>query len=201
MRLFLVRHGVTDWNLDHRCQGQSDVPLSSSGREQARRLAVRLRGTPFEAAYSSDLSRASETARLVLDGRQGGPALQMDFGAWEGVKVTDIVAERAEERAQWLARPDTWRPPGGECLADVQARVGVALDEIVAAHRSSTVLVVSHGFALLSWVAAAIGLPLTGFRHLWIDPTGVTEVRMGSGRTTLRRLNDTAHLEDATAPD
>lgn len=175
--------------------------MSEQGREQARRLGARLADFPFDAAYSSDLCRATETASLVL-GEAPRVPLQLDprlremhFGEWEGEIVSEIIAQRGDERSEWLKRPDTWHPAGGECLTDVAARVSAAIADIVEAHRSETVLVVGHGFALLSFIAQAIGLPLASFRHLWLDPTGVNEIHVGSQRTTLRRLNDTAHLD------
>ena len=87
MELYLVRHGLTAWNRDRICQGQTDVALSDQGREQARALARRLETTHFDAAWSSDLCRAHETASIVLEGRdltlQTSESLrEMAFGEW-----------------------------------------------------------------------------------------------------------------------
>src|SRR5437660_162408 len=98
LRLILVRHGVTEWNQAGRYQGHQDVPLSHMGREQARRVAERLRAEPITAAYASDMRRAQETASIIVDGRevelQTTPALrEMGFGSWEGLTARDVAEQ------------------------------------------------------------------------------------------------------------
>jgi broad specificity phosphatase PhoE len=139
--LLLVRHGETDWNREHRVQVHTDVPLNAAGREQARRLAERLLDVALEAAYSSDLGRARETAEAVA--RSQGLEVQLDrdlreknFGSWEG--LTDVeIAERFPDavRGGW---------GDGETSDEVATRVLGALERIRSRH-DGTVLVVSHG--------------------------------------------------------
>src|SRR5439155_25997006 len=94
--LVLARHGETDWNREHRLQGWADPPLNDLGREQSLELAEALRGESFDAVYSSDLRRASETARAVA-GRLGLPSViedaslrEVDLGSWSG-KLRDEI--------------------------------------------------------------------------------------------------------------
>jgi len=139
--LLLVRHGETDWNRDRLIQGHTDVPLNENGREQSRRLAETLDGR-VDAIYSSDLSRAVETATILA--ARSGLAVQVEkdlrekhFGTWEG--LTDAVAlERFPE-----ARGGSWGD--GETTDEMAARVVSALREITGAHAGKTVLVVTHG--------------------------------------------------------
>ena len=89
MRLLLARHGETDWNLEHRYQGQTDIPLNAQGRRDAHALAGRLRHSQIHAVYTSDLARARETAEIVAAaaGRpiRIDPRLrEMDFATAEG---------------------------------------------------------------------------------------------------------------------
>lgn len=140
--ILLARHGETDWNRDGRWQGWADPPLNETGREQARELAERLRSTPFDAVYSSDLKRALETAEIVAATHaqtvEIDPDLrEIDVGAWSGLT-------RAEVEAQY---PDGDRP-GAETREQHGARVLAAVERIARAHPGDRVLVVAHGGCL-----------------------------------------------------
>lgn len=140
--ILLVRHGETDWNVERRVQGQTDRPLNAAGRAQARALADRLAGEQLHAVYSSDLSRARETAELVA-GRHGLDVVilpdlrEKDFGSWEGLTEREIAMRFPE------ARPGHWGD--GETAVALAERVVRALGHIAAAHHGERVLVVSHG--------------------------------------------------------
>ena len=143
--LLLVRHGETDWNREHRIQGHTDLPLNAKGLEQARALADSLAATALTAVYSSDLSRALQTATAVATVH--GLAVQFDrdlreknFGSWEGLTDTDI-AERFPNavRGRW---------GDGETTDEVAARAVRAIERIRARHLTGAVLVVSHGGTL-----------------------------------------------------
>ena len=202
MQLYLVRHGETIWNATRRCQGHTDVPLSERGRAEAAALAERLASVTLDAAYASDLQRASETARIIAAPHglavSEEPALrEIRLGDWEGLHLDELAARYPESRAAWLADPGAAEVPGGETLTAVQARVVARLAEIVVAHRGHRVLVVGHGFATLSYLCHVLELPLRSFRTLWLDNVGLTIVQWGSdGRRTLRCLNDTSHTRD-----
>lgn len=200
MKLYLVRHGETIWNATGRCQGHSDVPLSDHGRRQAQALSNRLVGIAFAAAWCSDLCRATETARILVAGRgltpQEDPRLrEIALGEWEGLLLAEVAERYPDARRRWLEDPGGHTVPGGESLSQVQRRVAAALDDLRQRHQGEHVLVVSHGFATLSYLCHVLELPLATFRRLWLDPTGVSEVRFGRRGAVLARLNDTAHLE------
>lgn len=203
MRLLLVRHGLTEWNATGRSQGHSDIPLAEEGRRMARALGVRLAPVELDLAVSSDLCRARETAEILIGERslalhQSASLRELSLGAWEGLSSEEIAREHPGVRADWVRSPAVARPPGGETLTELQARVASHLDALAATHAGKTVLVVSHGYAILTYVCHVLGLPLDGFRALWIDPTGLTEIRFNGERRSLRRLNDTGHLGDGS---
>ncbi len=165
-RLVLVRHGQTDWNLEGRYQGQTDLPLNAAGRAEASALAEQLAGRPLEAIYSSNLRRAHETASIIAE-RLGMP-VQIDgrlrevyLGQWEGVLFKDIVAQYPAEWEQRQRDPVHSRPPGGESAVELAARVWAAVDEIARRHAPGLVLIVSHGLALAAVLCRAQNLPLT----------------------------------------
>jgi broad specificity phosphatase PhoE len=145
--LLLVRHGETDWNAAGRLQGHTDTPLNELGRRQALALADELAGDGIEAVYSSDLARASETARIVAE-RLGLPVVldpdlrEKDWGTWEGL----TGAER--ERVELV----------GETTEAHRERTLRALRSIAARHPDGRVLVVTHGGSMRRVQAAATGI-------------------------------------------
>ena len=141
-RILLVRHGETDWNLDRRLQGHADRSLNETGREQARGLVAELADEPLDAVYSSDLSRAAETARIVADARGLDvtvlPSLrERHFGTWEGL-TDEEIHERFPEAADGVLGD-------GESRDELDRRILGALERIAEEHPNDTVLVVSHG--------------------------------------------------------
>src|SRR5207302_9429667 len=128
IRLILVRHGVTEWNLAGRYQGHQDVPLSDTGREQARRAAERLRAERITAAYTSDMQRAKETASIILGERnvplrEAAALREIAFGAWEGLTPIQAADRYPDEWAAWTRNAADAGPPGGEDLTRFAARV------------------------------------------------------------------------------
>jgi 2,3-bisphosphoglycerate-dependent phosphoglycerate mutase len=152
--LLLVRHGQTDWNLEGRYQGKSDVALNEAGRRQAERIAEDLAARRIDAIYSSALSRSLETARAIA-ARHGLEAIpdprlnEIDQGEWEGVVVTEIAERHPELFAQWGRDPRGVRPPGGESIREVHDRVIGAVEQIARRHPGGTVCLVSHKTAIV----------------------------------------------------
>ena len=150
--LLLARHGETDDNVQPiRFQGFRDTPLNDTGREQAHELSERV-ATEFQpvgALWSSDLSRARETAEIV--GARIGVAPRRDprlreanRGEWEGHLFPEIERADPERFAAWMRGGASWRFPGGESLQEQQDRVMASLAEI-AATRELPALAVCHG--------------------------------------------------------
>jgi broad specificity phosphatase PhoE len=169
-RLILVRHGQTDWNVEGRYQGQADRPLNVTGRGQARALAELLIGAGVHAIYSSDLQRARQTAEVIARRIGVEPALdprlrEINQGVWEGLLLSEIIARYPREWAERERDPLHSRPPGGESIADVAARIWAAVADIAQRHPEGPVLVVSHGTALGTLICEARELPLAEARQ------------------------------------
>lgn len=137
----IVRHGQTDWNLQHRIQGSTDIPLNATGRAEAVAAAERLQNRRWDAIVTSPLLRAAESARIIaaelaLNEPQIVPALtERHHGAMEGLTFT--------ERQQRF--PDGVVVPGLETRRDVVDRVLAALATLAAGRAGQCVLVLSHG--------------------------------------------------------
>jgi alpha-ribazole phosphatase/probable phosphoglycerate mutase len=167
--LLLIRHGQTEWNNQGRYTGQSDIPLNSTGREQARRLALELGDNPPDVIVSSDLIRARETADLIAAACglpvTSDPRLrEIDQGAWEGMQFSDIKAEYGREFADRLADPLLVAPPQGETVGQVRDRVMAAVRDLLQAHGGRRVAIVAHGLVLALIKAHYGNVPV---RQVW----------------------------------
>jgi broad specificity phosphatase PhoE len=150
--VLLARHGQTNDNLEpFRFQGFTDTPLNDTGRVQARELALRVAALPepITSLWTSDLSRARETAEIVgarigLEARLDPRLREANRGRWEGYTFDEIERAHPEEYAAWRRGGAAWRFPGGESLQEQQDRVLAALADIEAAGELPA-LAVCHG--------------------------------------------------------
>lgn len=153
-RMVFVRHGQSLCNLEGRLQGQYDSPLSELGLRQAEACAEYLKDWRFDAAYSSDLSRAYVTAKTIAAKHAGLevkqiPALrEINFGKWQYMMLAEIADKYTEDYAAWKTGDCYTRPTGGECMAEVGKRACAAAWDIARKHAGGTVLVVSHNGAM-----------------------------------------------------
>ena len=159
--LVLLRHGQTDWNLFHRYQGLTDIPLNHTGEQQAKEVNEKLKSFHFDAVYCSDLDRAKTTARLALKGIFPYEEVRFDrrlrersFGIYEGGPY-DKEDLPDGYRTAMDADPEGFKFPEGESFLDVEKRVRPFFEEIMEKHRGQTVLVVAHGslLSILRFVA------------------------------------------------
>jgi broad specificity phosphatase PhoE len=160
-RILLARHGETDWNRLGRWQGHADPPLNDAGRKQAAALAERLAGDGIAAIYTSDLARASDTARVVgdrlgLDVVEDRGLREIDVGSWSGLTLVEVEQRFPEGYARWLGGEIGH---DGETREELTERVVGAVERIAAAHPEGTILVVTHGGAIRALRRHADGDP------------------------------------------
>jgi broad specificity phosphatase PhoE len=201
IKILLVRHGETDWNLAGRFQGRSDVPLNQKGKDQARALALALRGEPLAAIYCSPLARAKETARLIQIYHPSVPLyeekglVEMNLGEFEGMEGSRWAEKYADFREAWRHNPASVTMPGGESLQEVQARAIAVLQRIAKAHPpDSTLLVCSHNFVILTILCAALEIPLDRFRELKQGTAAKNVLYLEGSRLRAEVVNDRSHL-------
>ncbi|GAC1436402.1 MAG: histidine phosphatase family protein [Solirubrobacteraceae bacterium] len=159
-RLYLARHGETDYNVARRFQGWLAVPLNARGREQAHTLAEHAAGFDFACMWSSPLQRARETAAIVaarigLEPREDPRLRETDTGAWTDRLFSDVQREDPERLAGFLGGDPDFAFPGGESFAEHRARVVEVLAEIAAGPLPA--LVVCHGVVIRLALSASAG--------------------------------------------
>jgi probable phosphoglycerate mutase len=172
LRVLLIRHGETAWNREGRWQGHANVPLAPEGAEQAERLAIWLREThpDLVAVHSSDLDRATETARRIAVAYGLEPVVdplwrEMDVGEWSGLGRASIESRFAEEWQRIVAGEDLPRG-GGETFAGFTRRILRGLETLAALRPAGTVAVVTHGGVIRAALLHLQGLPFARLREI-----------------------------------
>jgi len=197
-RLLLARHGQSVSNALRRFQGAQDVALSPLGVRQAEALALAIERRRVAHVYASPLERARRTAEIAVAG-SGVPVTLVDdlrelsLGDWEGCTVEEIRTRPGDPYTQWIRDPVLCLPPGGEPLAEVQARVLRSIDRIAAAHgNGDDVLVVAHGGVISALLAHWLGLPLSSIWRLAVANCSLTEI----APPRVVSMNETGHLRE-----
>lgn len=168
MKLLLIRHGETDWNIEKRIQGSTDIPLNENGHTQAITLAntLSLRPVPISALYTSPLTRAAQTAQVIAD-RLSLPCQkitdlrEIEFGLWEGLRWDEVKARFPEEFAIWYKNRRDTHPPKGESYLDLLKRLVPALKELILKNKDKGDLAaVTHSACIMSFLSQLYNTPL-----------------------------------------
>ncbi|MEO6462868.1 MAG: histidine phosphatase family protein [Candidatus Eisenbacteria bacterium] len=199
-RLYLVRHGATELTAEDRFSGSVGVDLSDEGRRQAARLGERLRAEAVRAIYTSPLSRALDTARIVagacgvaIETRDG--LREISHGHWEGLTRREVEERFGDEYASWEQDPFTFAPEGGESGVAVLARALPVVRDIVTRHSGEQVVVVSHKATIRLVLSSLLGFDARGYRdRLDQSPACLNVIDFRDPvRARLMLFNDTSH--------
>ncbi|BCV23980.1 MAG TPA: histidine phosphatase family protein [Firmicutes bacterium] len=204
-RVFLIRHGETEYNRSARIQGQLDVELSGKGRRQAQLLGRRLAHEEIAALYASDLKRARETAEMIC--REAGLSItgfredlrEIKFGRWQGHTMAEVEELYPADVAFWRADISRHAPPGGESYAAMRERGWRAVTELAAAHPGATVAVVSHGGIVKAVLCTVLGIDLAERRRVVVDNASLSIIELTSEGWRVQTMNDTCHLGGLTS--
>ena len=195
----LLRHGRTEHTPERRYSGRNDLPLSATGRAEAEAAAARAAELGIEVVVASPLRRTRETAEVVA-GALGLPVefdddlMELDFGDLEGLTADEARAKHPFA-VRRFASDVTVPAPGGESVAEVSARVARARTRLLERHAGRTVLVVSHVTPIKLLLAAGLGVGDDVVHRVFLEAASLSTVAWSTdGRTTVRLVNDTAHL-------
>jgi alpha-ribazole phosphatase len=191
--VWLVRHAAAA-GTDGRCCGSLDVPLSEHGVRQAHEAARTLQPEPISHAYSSNLSRALETARILA--APHGIAVQamagfaeMHFGDLEGLSYAEIEARYPDVFRSWMSNPTETEFPNGESFVRMRTRVLRAMDLLVSRHENATILVVSHAGPIRALLSAALGMPDHLIFRLEQKHTAINRIRYEDSGAIVQLMN------------
>lgn len=201
MKLILVRHGETKWVRMGRYQGSTDVPLNRRGFRQARAVARSIKKEQVIAVYSSELTRARETAKLigavcrkqvVVDGRLN----EVSFGDWEGESHKNIGTRFPKASRSWYKAHWSSRPPGGESLRSLEQRISAFLNELLRkfGNRKETCVVITHGGPIRMFLVCILKVAPKIFWQVRVDPASVSVIHVTKKRQELVLLNSQTHL-------
>jgi probable phosphoglycerate mutase len=197
--VIVIRHGETEWNRERRMQGTTDTRLSDLGRLQASALGRRLKERGFTGLYSSDLSRARDTAQAIA--QHTGRNLVIDprlqerrFGIFEGLLAAEIRTRYPDEHARFASRDPDYEVPGGESASAFTARCLGCLAEIAMRHPGEEVVVVSHGLVLDALYRAAHGLAHGEPRPVPLINASMNHFGYGASAWRMMLWGDVSHL-------
>ncbi len=200
-RLFLIRHGATEWNAEARAQGSKNIQLSPVGKHQAYLLSKRMEHYKIDSIYSSDLDRAYETAialgnRLGIEVKKNNNLREMSFGKWEGLTNQEIQTNYKDYYTIWRGKPHKAIIPDGEKLMDVQKRALKAIHDIVKNNEGKNIVIVSHGVTIKAIILGIMDIELSNFYKIRQDNACINILEYMHYGPVLVSLNDTAHLNN-----
>ncbi|GAK60229.1 phosphoglycerate mutase [Candidatus Vecturithrix granuli] len=197
--ILLIRHGETAWNRGKIFRGTHDIPLNENGRLQAKLLAKALESRRIDAAYSSPLSRARETADIILaphgiEAVNHAGLTDFDYGQWTGLEDRVVAQKWPEEHACWLVAPHRAQPPGGDTLQMVFDRAFTMVEDLVQQHHDETVAIFAHRVVNKLLVLGMLTLAIERFPFIRQDNCCLNEFEWTEHGYIMISLNDTSHL-------
>lgn len=199
-KLFLVRHGQTEYNNTLRFQGVTDIPLNSTGVEQAAKVGEYFKNIELSVIYSSPLSRAFVTAEAIGKDKKLVPNKvdafkEVNFGVWEGMHSSDIAEQYSEEWSAFFDHPATALPPEGETMQQAQKRAYEAVLEIIARHPEEDIAIVAHGGIIRLLFCAFLGIDLDRLWNVQIANCSTTCFAFWQDNFTLKFANLNYYLD------
>jgi probable phosphoglycerate mutase len=207
-RLFLIRHGRTEWNTERMIQGIVDTHLNKEGIQQVKALSQRLINLyPIDLIYASPSSRAIKTADLINEkymvSLQTDPdLLEIDFGSLTNHSIDTLNIEQPEyhqkfthfistNREMGTPRPDI---PGGEKITHIEARIKSFTEKILTKHMGQHIAAVSHGGLIKCLIMYFSGGSLRNYMPYWIDNASLSIIDFNGDLPIIRVINDTSHI-------
>ncbi|ACX66597.1 histidine phosphatase family protein [Paenibacillus sp. Y412MC10] len=200
--IYLVRHGQTEWNVQHRFQGHKDSPLTKLGIRQAEWLGEALQHDPFDFIFSSTSSRAYHTAELIKGNRNVQITAcdkfrEINLGVWEGEiqeRISDMYPQQLDH---FWNHPELFGVEGSETFHEVRERAVNKLNEIIASNPGSRILLVTHTVVVKLLVAYFEGRSLDRLWDLpYIHPTCLSKIELTDDVPSILLHGDVSHYRE-----
>jgi len=189
-KLYLIRHGITEWNMSGRYCGYKDINLSKKGIAQARKLAESLKDVCFDSIYCSDRKRALQTKNIIFGNRKFckvGDLREINFGSIEGLNHDQIMKKYPKAYKEWLSDPYKGRIPQAETMQAFRKRIICVVKDILADSCGKTVALVCHGGVIAIFVSSI--LKSKKFWSYVPHPASVTVVEYKNNRFKVRAFD------------
>jgi broad specificity phosphatase PhoE len=177
MRLILIRHGLTDYNLKGRYYGFKDLGLNRIGRDQAREIKMKLKRYKIDRVYCSDLKRSWQTAKIIFT--ESCPIVkrknlrEINFGKWEGLNFKQILKKYPFVYKKWLKDPFSIDVPGGEKTKHFTIRIKREIKNIIKNNPNKTVAIVSHYGPMRIILNNSFGIKRKDFWKIELEPKAI----------------------------
>ena len=205
-QILLVRHGETDWNKAQRLQGHIDIGLNDQGIVQAKLLGSALAQEKIDIAYSSDLSRALDTANTITAHHDVPTFIDANlrercYGEIQGMTYQEIEQQLPDNHRAWHSRNPDFQPLGGETLRQFYERVTTSIERIAKNHLGQVILIVAHGGVLDCMYRHATQMDITEKRKVELLNTSLNRIKYHGSHFEIESWGDVSHLQDQTALD
>jgi broad specificity phosphatase PhoE len=205
MKIYIVRHGETQWNKEEVFRGRKDISLNETGKKQAERVGLYFSYRHINRIVSSPLARARQTAEAIsniisIAIETMEELTDFNFGIWEGLPLREVEKRFPADFAIWKTSPEKLRIENGDTLAMVRNRISAGLANITSGQEGA-VVIVTHRVICKIIVLYALGI---GNEHFWdmkYDPGSITLLDRENDKYTLIFSNDTCHLYNHAYPD
>lgn len=199
-KVYLVRHGQTDWNLEGRTQGSKDSNLTALGIKQVETLEGYFKHVQLDRIYSSPLKRAHSTAQVVARSKQLDCILdsrlaEMNFGKWEGLTRGEIQSTYPDISKTWMKEPHLAIIPDGETMEIAQKRIVEFVDDKIIDGSKDTILIVSHGIIIRLLLLNILSMDLKHYYKLKQNNCSINLIEFGERGPALVKYNDTCHID------
>ncbi|WP_352401164.1 histidine phosphatase family protein [Anaerotignum sp.] len=194
MKVYLIRHGETDWNLRGMFYGWTDCDINEKGIEQATKLKNYFNTVSYDKIYSSDLLRAAHTAQIIasdkgIEVEKKDCFRELFFGEWEDKEGTYIRENHGDVLNLWIKEWKTSSLPGGEAFQDFYQRVTEGLARIIQENKGKTVVIVSHNGPMSAMLCYLTGVGPDGFWRFFSEQGCYSSILVSERKITIEKIN------------